>query len=149
MIQFSGDRLFSLPLATVAAKLSDAGFLVGCLPDAEVTTATPTLATWKLRPKVSFLTSSLNLEMSTIAHEPGKSVAYKVFSKAMGASSTVITTLTFHEAEAGGARVHWTGELTEVTGLLKMVPKGLIQATAQKQIEDVWAAVTARMHQEA
>lgn len=145
MIHFEGDKTFPLPVAEVAAKLSDAGFLANCLPDAQVSEATPDKAAWKLRPKLAFLTGSLNVEMTTTAREAGKSVAFKVYAKAMGASSTVVTNLTFAEAPGGGTAVHWTGDLTEVTGLLKMVPKGLLQGSAQKVIDDVWAAVTARL----
>ena len=53
--------------------------------------------------------------------------------------------LTFSEAPGGGTAVHWTGNLTEVTGLLKIVPKGLIEGSARKVIEDVWEAVSARL----
>jgi carbon monoxide dehydrogenase subunit G len=144
MIHFEGDKSFPLPVAEVAARLSDAGFLAGCLPDAQVSEATPEKAAWKLRPKLSFLTGSLNVEMTRAAHEPGKSVAFKVFAKAMGASSTVHSALTFAEA-AGGTAVRWTGDVVEITGLLKVVPKGLIQGSAQKVIEDVWTAVAARL----
>ncbi len=147
MIQFEGDKSFSLPVAEVSLKLSDAGFLVNCLPDSEITEATPDKVTWKLRPKLSFLTGGLNAEMTATAREPGKSVAFKVCTKTLGASSTVTTTLIFKEGEGGGTLVHWTGELTEVTGLLKAVPKGLLQGTAQKVIDDVWTAVTARLMQ--
>ena len=149
MIHFEGDRSFSLPIAEVAAKLSDAGFLVHCLPDSEILEATPNKAVWKHRPKISFLTGGLNAELTAIAKEPGKSITFKVLSKAIGASSTVTTALTFQEAEGGGTSVHWVGELVEVTGLLKVVPKGLLQGTAQKVIDDVWTAVTARMMQDA
>src|SRR5262245_48753492 len=139
MIHFEGDKTFPLPVAEAAAKLSDAGFLANCLPDAQVSEATPDKAAWKLRPKLAFLTGSLNVEMTTTNREAGKSVAYKVYAKALGASSTVMTNLTFAEAPGGGTAVHWTGDLTELTGLLKIVPKGLIQGSAQKVIDDVWA----------
>jgi carbon monoxide dehydrogenase subunit G len=145
MIHFEGDKTFPLPVAEAAAKLADAGFLVNCLPDAEVAEAAPDRAAWKLKPKLSFLTGSLHSEMTRTAHEPGKSVAFKVFAKAIGASSTVLTNLTFAEAPDGGTAVHWTGDVAEVTGLLKMVPKGLLQGSAQKVIEEVWAAVAARL----
>ena len=145
MIHFEGDKSFPLPLAQVAAKLSDAGFLANCLPDAQVSEATPEKATWKLRPKLAFLTGSLNVEMARTAREEGKSVAFRVYAKAMGASSTVNALLTFAEAEGGTTAVHWSGDLTEVTGLLKMVPKGLLQGSAQKVIEDVWTAIAARL----
>jgi carbon monoxide dehydrogenase subunit G len=145
MIHFEGDKTFPLQVAEAAAKLSDAGFLANCLPDAQVSEATPDRAAWKLRPKLAFLTGSLNVEMTATAREVGKSVAFKVFAKAIGASSTVVTNLTFAEAPGGGTAVHWAGDLTEVTGLLKMVPKGLLQGAAQKVIDDVWAAVAARL----
>src|SRR5262245_39389340 len=41
MIHFEGEKSFALPVAEVAAKLSDAGFLVGCLADTKVVEATP------------------------------------------------------------------------------------------------------------
>jgi carbon monoxide dehydrogenase subunit G len=144
MIHFEGDKSFPLPPADVAAKLSDAGYLAKCLPDAEVSEATPEKAAWKLRPKLAFLTGSLHVEMSRTTHDPGKAVGFRVVAKAIGASSTVVTALTIAEGD-GGTKVHWTGDLTEVTGLLKMVPKGLLQGAAQKVIEDVWEAVGARL----
>lgn len=144
MIHFEGDKSFPLPVAHVAEKLSDAAFLVGCLPDSEISEATADRAVWKIKPKLSFLTGSLHLEMTAAKREPGRSVTFEVLSKAIGASSTVVTVLNFAEAD-GGTAVHWTGDVTQVTGLLKMVPKGLLQGTAHKVIEDVWAAVTARL----
>lgn len=145
MIHFQGVKSFPQPVAEVAAKLSDAGFLARCLPDAEVTDATPDRAAWKLRPKLSFLTGNLNVEMTATAREPGRSVTFEIVARAIGASSTVVAALTFAAAEDGGTTVHWTGDITQVTGLLKMVPKGLLQGSAQKVIDDVWAAVTARL----
>lgn len=144
MIHFEGDKHFPRPVAEVAARLSDAGFLVGCLPDASVSEATPDRAAWKLKPKLSFLTGSLDSVLTVTAREPGKSVAYRITAKAIGATSTVAAALTFAEAD-GGTAVHWTGDLTEVTGLLKMVPKGLLQGTAESVIADVWAAVGAKL----
>jgi carbon monoxide dehydrogenase subunit G len=145
MIHFEGDKSFALPVAEAAAKLSDAGFLANCLPDAQISEATPEIAVWKLKPKLSFITGSLNVEMTRTEHEAGKSVGFKVFAKAIGASSTVLTHLAFAEAAGGGTAVHWTGDLTEVTGLLKIVPKGLIEGSARKVIEDVWTAVIAKL----
>jgi carbon monoxide dehydrogenase subunit G len=145
MIHFEGDKSFSLPVAQATARLSDAGFLANCLPDAQVSEAAPEKAVWKLKPKLSFITGSLNVEMTRTEQVPGQSVGFKVFAKAIGAASTVLTHLTFAEGESGGTKVHWTGDLTEVTGLLKIVPKGLIEGSARKVIEDVWEAVAARL----
>jgi carbon monoxide dehydrogenase subunit G len=145
MTQFAGDKSYALPIAEVSAKLSDAAWLVGCLQDAQVSEATADRAAWKLRPKLSFLSGSLDAVLEVTGREPGKSAAWKIVTRTIGASSTVAARLEFHEAEGGGTTVHWTGDLVEVTGLLKMVPKGLIQATAEKVIDDVWAAVSAKL----
>jgi carbon monoxide dehydrogenase subunit G len=145
MIHFEGDRAFALPVPEIFAKLSDAVWLVGCLEDAKVVSATPDRAVWKLKPKLSFLTGSLDAAIDVTAREPNKTAAFKIVTKAIGASSTVTATLQFAAAELGGTAIHWTGDLVEVTGLLKMVPKGLLHGTAEKVIEDVWAAVSAKL----
>ena len=147
MIHFEGVQSFPLPVAEVAAKLSDAGFLAHCVPDAHVSVATPDKSVGKIKPKLSFLTGSLTLEATATARDPGKSVAYQIVTKTIGASSTVATRLEFKEAE-GGTAVHWTGDLVAVTGLLKMVPKGLMEGAAKKVIEDVWAALTQKLTSE-
>lgn len=147
MISFEGQKSFPLAIGDVAARLSDAGYLAHCLPDAVVAEATPDKAAWKLKPRLSFFTGSLGVEMIATARAAGQSVAFRVFAKGIGASSTVLTALIFQQQPGGGTTVQWTGELTEVTGLLKMVPKGLLQATAQKVIEDVWAAVEAKLNE--
>ena len=144
MIHFAGDKLIPLTVAEVAAKLSDAGYVANCVPDAQVTEATADKSVGKIKPKLSFLTGSLTLTAEVTARDPGKSVVFRVESKAMGASSTVESKLEFAEAE-GGTVVHWTGDLVAVTGLLKMVPKGLLEGTAKKVIEDVWDAVAAKL----
>jgi carbon monoxide dehydrogenase subunit G len=145
MIHFEGVEAFALPVAEVAAKLSDAGFLANCVPDAQVIEAAPDRAVGKIKPKLSFLTGHLTLNADVTAREVGKSVAYQIVTKTIGATSTVTTKLEFREAEGGGTMVHWTGDLVAVTGLLKMVPKGLMEGAAKKVIEDVWAALKAKL----
>ena len=145
MIHFEGVQSFPLPVAEVAAKLSDAGFLANSVPDAQVSEATADHAVGKVRPKLSFLTGGLTLTADVTARDPGKSVAFQIVSKVIGASSTVTTKLEFKEADAGGTAVHWTGDLVAVSGLLKVVPKGLLEGAAKKVIEDVWASVAARL----
>ncbi len=144
MIHFEGDRSFPLPIADIAAKLSDAGFLVRCIPDAQISVATADRAAWKLKPKLSFLSGSLDAVLEATSREPGKAVAFRIVTKGIGASATVTTRLEFRESD-GGTTVHWMGDLVEVTGLLKMVPKGLLQSTAGKVIDDVWVAVTGKL----
>jgi carbon monoxide dehydrogenase subunit G len=146
MIHFEGVQSFPLPVAEVAARLADAGFLAHCVPEAQVTEASPDHSVGKVKPKLSFLSGGLIIEATVTAREPGKSVSYQIVSKVIGASSTVTAKLDFVEAEGGGTTVNWHGDLTAVTGLLKMVPKGLMEASAKKVIDEVWESVTKKLH---
>lgn len=99
---------------------------------------------WKLKPKLSFLTGGLDAVIEVVGREPDRSASFRIVSKAIGASSTVGAVLQFQASESG-TLVNWAGDLLEVTGLLKMVPKGLLQGTAEKVIEDTWQAIEAKL----
>ena len=148
MIHFEGDEAFSLPPADLFPKLADAGFLARCLPDADVVEATPDRAAWKQRPRLSFVSGAIETTLVVANRVPGEAVAFTVRGKGVGATSTVETALTLRRPADGGTVVHWTADITALTGLLKMVPKGLVQATARAVIGDVWAAVRARIEGE-
>lgn len=145
MIHFDGEEAFPVPPAELYPKLTDAGFLVHCLPDAEVSAASPDRAAWKLKPKLSFLSGALETELLVTDRVSPVTTRFLIHGKAIGATSTTEAALTFSDAAGGGTAVRWTADITALTGLLKMVPKGLIQATAQKVIADVWAAIRARV----
>lgn len=145
MIHFEGVESYPVPPAALYPKLSDAGYLAKCLPDATVMEATPDKAEWKMKPKLSFLTGSLDTILTVTNRVPGESASFHVLGKAIGAASGVDAVLTLKPATGGGTDVHWTGDIVELTGLLKMVPKGLIQSAAQKVIADVWAAIRPKL----
>jgi uncharacterized protein len=142
MIRFEGIETFGLPPEPLFAKLTDAEYLVRSLPDAHVERANREEAVWKLRPKLAFLSGSLETTLSVTSRTPSTASTYAVIGKGVGASSTVAATLTFTATDTG-TDVHWVGEITALTGLLKMVPKGLIQSAAERVIRDVWTAVRA------
>jgi len=144
MIAFDGTETFPLPAAEVFAKLGDAGFLAGCLPDTEVVRATPDEAVWKSRPKLAFLSGVIDTTAKVIERRGAETIRYALTTKAVGSGSTVEASLTLEPVD-GGTRVRWTGAITGFSGLLKLAPKGLIQATATKVIADVWVAVRAKL----
>jgi carbon monoxide dehydrogenase subunit G len=144
MIHFEGDRVFPLAPEVVAAKLGNAAFLVGCLQNVEqVVEATPDKAVWKLRTGFSFLSTTLEISLTVTGREPGRTT-YEAFSKGVGASSRVLAALTFQSAE-GRTNVHYTADVAERTGFLKIVSAGLIQAAAKTVIEDTWKAIEAKL----
>ena len=145
MIQFGGTETFPLPQAEVFAKLGDAGFLAGCLPDTEVVRATPDEAEWKSRPKLAFLSGVIDTTAKVTLRQGIEALKYSLTTKAVGSGSTVEAVLTFEPGDDGGTRVRWSSAITSFSGLLKLAPTGLIQATATKVIADVWVAVRAKL----
>jgi carbon monoxide dehydrogenase subunit G len=145
MIHFEGDEAFRLSPAVLFPLLADAGYLARCLPDAEVVEAAPDKAVWHLKPRLSFVAGTIETTLAVANRVPGEAVVYTVFGKGVGATSTVGTSLVLIPAADGGTQVHWTADIVALTGLLKMVPKGLVQGTAQSVIRDVWTSVRARI----
>lgn len=145
MIHFQGVETFPGPLAEVSAKLSDAGFLAVNLPDAHATETTPDRAVWKVKPKVAFLAGELDT-VCTVAERNLEHVKFRVEVKGVGSGSVVESELKFAATDDGqGTLVSWTGDVVSMTGLLKLAPKGLVQATAQKVIADCWAALKSKV----
>ena len=140
MIHFEGVESFPTPSADLYAKLADAGWLARALPDAEVLEAATDKATWKVKPKFAFMAGTLDTVAEVTGRTPVEQVRYRVTSTSVGAKSVAEATLTVRP-DGDGSEVQWSGDLTELGGLLKMVPRGLLQAAAQKVIADVWAAL--------
>jgi carbon monoxide dehydrogenase subunit G len=145
MLHYEGEKDFPQPPPELWAYLSDARFLANCVPDVEaVTRAEPAVAEFRVRPGLAFVRGTLNALLQVVEAEEAASVRLRVLGKGIGSSSTVEAVLAFAPRD-GGSRVHWTADVTQLGGLLKAVPRGLIQAAAQKVIEDLWAAVGARL----
>jgi carbon monoxide dehydrogenase subunit G len=140
MIRFEGVESIPAPPAAAFARLSDAGWLARALPDAEVTEAAPDRAAWEVRPKFAFMAGTLSTTAEVVERTADEQVRYRVVSKGVGSNSAVDAVLTVRPAD-GGSEVHWSADLVELGGLLKMVPRGLMQAAAQKVIADVWESV--------
>ncbi len=145
MIHFQGVETFPAPLAEVSAKLSDAGFLAANLPDTTAIETAPDRAVWKVRPKVAFLAGELDSVCTVVERSP-EHVKYRVEVKGVGSGSVVESELKFTAGEDGTSTlVNWTGDVVSMTGLLKLAPKGLVQATAQKVIADCWTALKSKV----
>lgn len=142
-----GDKEFQLPIDSVFARLSDAAFLAHCLKDVEIVRAETDVAEWKLRPALAFIAGTLDISLTITERNSPTAMKATVFSKGIGATSTVETVLSFIAAE-GGTRVHWTLDVTQLTGLLKLAPKSLMQGAAIKVVEDVWEQIMDKLKTE-
>ncbi|MHB1424133.1 MAG: SRPBCC family protein [Gemmataceae bacterium] len=145
MVRFEGDKDFPLSQRDLWAKLSDARFLVQCIPDVEsVAEVESDRASLVLRPGFSFVRGTLEATLRIVdAHEP-TSARYTISNKGIGSSADVEATIAL-SPQGGGTRVHWTAEVKSLGGLLKMVPSGLIRGAAEKVVNDAWNAAEAKL----
>jgi carbon monoxide dehydrogenase subunit G len=145
MTRFEGDRDFTQPPTDLFSKLTDASFLVTCLPDAEsVSEQEADRAALTLRPGLAFARGTLEVTLQVVEKTPPTAARMLLTSKGIGSSSTVEATLAL-APNGDGTRVHWVAEVKELGGLLKMVPQGLIRGAAEKVLNDAWAAVEAKL----
>jgi len=140
MLHFEGTEHFPTSPAAVFAYLADPARLACAIPEHQITAATADSASWKVRPTFAFMAGTLDTTATLLARTPGEAVSYRIVSTGVGSSSTMETHLTL-SAHADGTQVRWTGDLVELGGLLKMVPRGMLQTAALKTIDDLWTAV--------
>ena len=76
MLRFEGDRDFSQPSAELWTRLTDARFLVECIPDVEkVTELSPEQAALVLRPSFAFVRGSLEVKLDLVDKAGGITVS--------------------------------------------------------------------------
>lgn len=145
MLHFEGERAFELPAETLWAKLRDAAFLAGAIPESHVE-GEPSRdhAACVVRPGFAFVRGTLDLALEVIDAQEPASVRYRVRSKGVGSSSEVETIVQIAPAEHGST-ARWSADVKQLGGLLKMVPQGLIRGAAQKVIDDVWGGIDAKL----
>ena len=145
MQRFAGERTFALPPAELWPKLSDAAFLARCVPDATLKGEPEhDRARYTVRPGFSFARGTLDVTMEILERREPETVRFRLASKGIGSSSVVESALTLMPQDAG-AKVRWNAEVTQLGGLLKMVPAGLIRGAAQKVIDDVWDGIAKQL----
>jgi len=144
MLHLEGDRDFARSAADLWAKLCDARFLAGCIPEAEVVSAEPRRAVCRVRPGLSFVRGDLEVTFELAEAVEGQSARYLIENRGIGSNAQVEAALAFLP-QNGSTRIHWTADIKQLGGLLKMVPSGLLKASAQKVVGDVWDAIERRL----
>lgn len=145
MLHFEGERPFELSAAALWARLRDAEFLAGAIPDGHVEgEPTRDRAVCVVRPGFSFVRGTLDITLEVIDAQEPASVRFRVASKGVGSSSEVETTVQITPTERGST-ARWAADVTNLGGLLKMVPQGLIRGSALKVIEDVWTGIESKL----
>ena len=147
MLHFEGERDFTHAPATLWPKFADIHFLAGCVPDTESVTFPETdAAQIVLRPGLAFVRGTLDLTMKLTNRVEGTSARLVLATKGVGTTSTVEAAYSL-AASNSGTRLHWTADVTQLGGLLKAVPQGLLKAAAQKVINDAWSALERKLQE--
>jgi carbon monoxide dehydrogenase subunit G len=145
MLRFEGDRDFALALDDLFARLTDARFLVQCIPDVEsISVQEADHAALVLRPGFSFVRGTLELTLQVVDVVAPTAARVLLHSKGIGSTSDVEASLSVAGRD-GGSRAHWLIEIKSLGGLLKMIPAGLIRGAAEKVINDTWARVEQKL----
>jgi uncharacterized protein len=144
-MHFEGEKEFPLPPTEAFAKLSDARFLVECIPGRELTEVSEQhRAVCKQRPGFAFVRGTLEVTIKILEANPPTTIKYSLLSKGIGSTSDVEIVMTVSPKDAG-THIRWRAEVKTLGGLLKAVPSGLIEGAAHKVITDVWQEVEKRM----
>ena len=145
MLHFEGDRDFSQSPSELWPKLADIQFLAGCVPDSEsVTLPESGTAQIVLRPGLSFVRGTLELTMKLTDLVENTSARLFLTTKGIGTTSTVEASYSLKAIEHG-TQINWTADVTQLGGLLKAVPQGLLKAAAQKVITDAWKGLETKL----
>jgi 2-furoyl-CoA dehydrogenase large subunit len=145
MLHFEGNRDEPQPPAELWARLSDPQFLAQCIPGAEsVSQPEPNELKCVLRPSFAFVRGTLDLTLRVAEAVSPNKIQLVTHTRGIGTSTDVTVDLQLTPRESG-TRVHWAVQISNLGGLLKAVPQGLVKAAAQKVIADAWAAVEARL----
>jgi carbon monoxide dehydrogenase subunit G len=137
MIQISGQRHFAVSTEVLFGELSDLQKVIASFPEAKkVKSVTSARAEIVVSPGLSFVKGDLDTVIEKQAEDPPHSAMLLITSKGIGSSSKVHAS--FQLARQGdGTDLTWKAEVVELTGLLKLAPKGLVQGSGQKVI-DSW-----------
>lgn len=140
-MHLEGVKQWAKPRQELWSKLSDLPFLVRCIPDvAKVKEVKARSAVLTLRPGLSFVRGELSLTMEKLEESPPEAAKFRLATKSIGSSSELQADLRLEDKD-GGTELRWSADIKQLGGLLKAVPKGLVQAAAQKVINDVLLSI--------
>jgi uncharacterized protein len=137
-MNFAGTEQFDCSQTELWARITDMAFVSRAIPDIErVQRMDSTGFACRVRPRLSFLTGSLELVFEIV--EPIPCERLTVRSRGKGIGSAVVVESHLHLVPADvGTYLHWTGVIVEREGLLKPIGQSLIEAAAQRVITNFW-----------
>lgn len=145
MIELAGIKQFPVSVERLYPELADLTRLVQSLPDVKtVKEVSEEAAVIIVAPGLSFIKGELETNIHRTAASRPTTATLHVTSKGIGTTVkvTAFFTLAAHEA---GSEMSWQATVTELGGLLKLVPGSLLKGAATKVIEGWLTSLAARL----
>lgn len=145
MIELAGIKQFPVPIERLYPELADLTRLVQSLPDVKtVKSVNEDAAVIVVAPGLSFIKGELETVINRTCCTPPTSATLAIASKGIG--TTVKVTASFSLAAIdSGSEMKWQASVTELGGLLKLVPGSLLKGAAQKVIEGWLTSLASRL----
>lgn len=141
-LKFGGQQDFSASPAALLAAVTEFDSIVRIVPDVE---SSKTLDDDRLqcvvRPGLSFLRGRLTLTFSresvAALTSPPTSASIRIDAQGIGIAIGISTSLEI-QPQGDGSRLVWNATIDRLKGLVATVGTSLIQAAAEKVIEQCW-----------
>lgn len=145
MIELSGVKQFPVSVEQLYPELADLTRLVKSLPDVKtVKEVSEEAAVIVVAPGLSFIKGELETTIHRTAATPPTAATLQVASKGIGTTVKVSASFTI-AATPTGSELNWQATVTELGGLLKLVPASLLKGAANKVIEGWLTSLAARL----
>lgn len=145
MIELSGIKQFPVSVEQLYPELADLTRLVQSLPDVKtVKEVSEDAAIIIVAPGLSFIKGELETHIQRTTATPPTAATLLVASKGIGTTVKVSASFTI-AANASGSELNWHASVTELGGLLKLVPGSLLKGAATKVIEGWLTSLAARL----
>ncbi len=144
-LQFGGEEQFAAPPEKVFALLTDLDGLGASIPDlvAAKRVDDRTLEC-TVRPGFSFLRGTMKLRITLDELAPPSAAVMKIDSSGIGVSMKIASRMTL-TPEAGGTKLTWQADVSEMKGLVATVSPGLVTAAADQVVRHGWKQLHDRL----
>ena len=145
MIDLAGIKQFPVPVERLYPELANLTRLVQSLPDVKtVKSISEDAAVIVVAPGLSFIKGELETVINRTSCSAPTSASLAIASKGIGTTVKVSASFSLTAVDAG-SELNWKATVTELGGLLKLVPSSLLKGAAQKVIEGWLTSLASRL----
>lgn len=145
--RFDGQQLVSRPPAAVSAKFNDPNFRPTD-EGVEYVASTEDSVHFRARPAILIFGGAVDVRVTFVERVPSERTRLRYDVSGAGTTAQAAVLLEYEPAENGGTLVRWHAELSQLTGLGRLVPKVVLQTAGQKALEKLWREAARKIEAE-